>query len=434
VSIFFICGKPGGGKSYLGVKQICEELKDEKSTRYIVTNISLKLPELAEWCHKNCSHEVNLQDRIRILDEAQTGEFWKFEPNRVWDERKKFHTGEGKNRREYDVPNFDGRGERGTLYVIDEVHVHFGAREWQQTGTDCTWFLTQHRKLGCDVIFITQHPEQTDKALRRLAQEYMTVRNLSREPVMGFRAGNLFRYIRSLNSPNTPNAAPFESGFVKLRPEEYGQLYDTTAGVGIAGRVAPRQEKRGRSLWWLVIPVVAILAVMWNMKSIVAFISRHGARMVNSGINGVMTNSGIHFSGKGTNQAANLFSVAKPQLRTVIDTAAPVAAAPIQKTQGTTNSLDLPPTIVRFEMVVRGKGPEWIAVLNNGKVICSETEALWRYSAFGIWQGTNFYVFQRYLDKPDPRVYYTPVATNPVDSVEMPPSAETKSNKLQERP
>ena len=43
--------------------------------------------------------------------------------------------------------------------------------------------------MKCDVCMVTQHVDQCDKALRRLAQEYMTVRNLSREPVMGFRLG-----------------------------------------------------------------------------------------------------------------------------------------------------------------------------------------------------------------------------------------------------
>jgi hypothetical protein len=41
MSIFYICGKPGGGKSYLGVRQIVEELGVAISDRYIVTNIEL---------------------------------------------------------------------------------------------------------------------------------------------------------------------------------------------------------------------------------------------------------------------------------------------------------------------------------------------------------------------------------------------------------
>jgi hypothetical protein len=254
MSIFYIAGKPGGGKSYLAVFQICEELKSGKG-RYIVTNIALNLPELAVWCHENIKDEVNLSERVRVLDDSEAGEFWLYEPHKKYDQRREIKVG----KRVIEVPDFSERGSPGCLYVIDEVHNYFGAREWQATGSDCTWFLSQHRKMGCDVVLVTQHPDQTDKALRRLAQEYMTVRNLSREPIFGFRIANFFRYIRSLNSPTSPNPGAFDSGFIRLKPEVYGKLYDTMAGVGIAGRVSPTFEKRGIHWAWLLAPVVGVL-------------------------------------------------------------------------------------------------------------------------------------------------------------------------------
>jgi hypothetical protein len=71
-----------------------------------------------------------------------------------------------------------------------------------------------------------------------------------------------FRYVRTLNSPQSPNPAAFESGFVSLNVEEIGKLYDTTAGVGIAGRVAPPTvQKRGRHVAWLLVPIVIVLAL-----------------------------------------------------------------------------------------------------------------------------------------------------------------------------
>jgi len=254
MSIFYIAGKPGGGKSYLAVFQICEELKSGKG-RNIVTNIALNLPELAAWCHENIKDEVSLSERIRVLDDSEAGEFWLYEPHKKYDRRREIKVG----KRVIEVPDFSERGSPGCLYVIDEVHNYFGAREWQATGSDCTWFLSQHRKMGCDVVLVTQHPDQTDKALRRLAQEYMTVRNLSREPIFGFRIANFFRYIRSLNSPTSPNPGAFDSGFIRLKPEVYGKLYDTMAGVGIAGRVSPTVEKRGLHWAWLLAPVVGVL-------------------------------------------------------------------------------------------------------------------------------------------------------------------------------
>jgi hypothetical protein len=296
MSIFYICGKPGGGKSYLGVRQIVEELGIATSDRYIVTNIELMFgdretveestlpwawrhfgwvlrrlgrvpPEttrkktlkgLATYCHEHFKHEVNLRERIRILDDSESGEFWLYEPGRKFEKRKQIKVG----RHERDVPDFEDRAERGCLYVIDECHNYFPAREWQLTGNDATFFLSQHRKLNCDVILITQHSEQCDKALRRLAQEYMTVRNLSREPFLGFNLASWFgefRFLRMLNSPQSGNPCVFESGFVSLNTEEIGALYDTMQGVGIAGRVVAKREQRGRSLWWLLVPISIVV-------------------------------------------------------------------------------------------------------------------------------------------------------------------------------
>jgi hypothetical protein len=300
MSVFYICGKPGGGKTYIGVKQICEELADPKSNRFIVTNIALKMPELAEWCHKHCRHEVNLAERVRILDDVETGEFWLYEPGREFQGRREIKM----RRRTMDVPDFEDRAERGCLYVIDEVHVYFGARDWQATGGDATFFLSQHRKLNCDVVMITQHPEQTDKALRRLAQEYMSVRNLLREPILGFNLGTLFgafRYVRTLNSPQSPNPAAFESGFVSLNPEEIGKLYDTTAGVGIAGRVAPPSSpKRGRHVAWLLLPI-----------GIVACLGIYGFKHIDT-INKWLAHSMAHLFFHASDAVVPSISVARP--------------------------------------------------------------------------------------------------------------------------
>jgi hypothetical protein len=277
MSIFYITGKPRGGKTYLAVEAIYKELCDPNSKRFIVTNIVLNLSKIAEWLVKDgIKHEVNLKRRVRVLTDQETGEFWCFEPGWEFKNRKKIKV----NRRgtEIEVPDFtyaDGsaRGDTskdnpGTLYVVDEVHIFFPSRAWQRTGEDCTYFLSQHGKMKCDVCMVTQHVDQCDKALRRLAQEYMTVRNLSREPVMGFRLGSLFRFNRMLNSPTSANPYVFDSGFKSMDFVKFGSMYDTSAGVGITGSMVPNVEKRGRSLWWLVIPAVAFVMFWLNFMKI----------------------------------------------------------------------------------------------------------------------------------------------------------------------
>jgi hypothetical protein len=270
MSEFFIVGKPRGGKSYLGVKYIYETLLASKGAvlRPIVTNIRLNLPAIAASLKADLKLEYtpDLASRVRILDDAETGEFWLYTVGREFMERKEIKM----RKWQFNVPDFKDRGDQGCLYVIDEIHVFFPAvmslgkgKEEMQLEDDVRFFLTQHGKMNIDIICITQHPEQVSKMFRRLAQEYMHVRNLSREPIFGFRIGNLFRYSRSLNSPGSLNPCVFDSGFHTMDFKKYGAMYDTTQGVGIAGSIIHEPEKRGRHLGWLIPGVAVLVWVLW---------------------------------------------------------------------------------------------------------------------------------------------------------------------------
>jgi len=446
MSVFFITGKPRGGKSLTAVKDIVSEFMNPASTRFVVTNIRLfmedrqitefvpcplwwklfgwflclvmqkpacgvverTVPGLVSYIHKHAKHEVDFKSRLRILEDDEAGEFWLYEPGKEYFKRKTIKV----NRRsgELDVPDFEDRGQEekgnmGTKYVIDEVHVYFPSREWQKTGADCTYFLSQHGKLKCDVTLITQHVDQCDKALRRLAQEYMTVRNLSREPVLGFRVGNFFRYIRTLGSPTNPNTAVFESGFIPL-DEDLRWLYDTTQGVGIVGGLIPAQERRGRSLWWLAIPVVLFLVLCLNVKSLTQWAVRTASRMTQSGIASVMQT--------GSKVASNSIPRLPPSTNkrvagTVTDggsaaltgvaalTSAPAGRAPEAPSVAvpvnvshTTNAQIL---IRSFEYYGRGKGSQWRAVISTGEVLTSRTHYLQSIDAFGVMLSGHYYPF-----------------------------------------
>ena len=190
MSIFYITGKPRGGKSYLAVEALYKELLDVTSGRNVVTNIPLMWndreimvkvrPRLSDWIVWICfgvffakarpvieerlkivrgiaswlqtdSPGIDVsaaRRRVRVLNDEETGEFWCYEPGWEFANRKKIKV----NRRgtEIEVPDFsyaDGlaRGDTtkdnpGTFYVIDEVHIFFPSRAWQRTGEDCTFF------------------------------------------------------------------------------------------------------------------------------------------------------------------------------------------------------------------------------------------------------------------------------------------------------
>jgi hypothetical protein len=264
MSCFFITGKPRGGKTFLGVKAIYEFLLNPKEQRPIVTNIGLYLDVMAEQLKVDQKLEFrpDLANRVRLLADDEVAKFWEFDVGREYHERRQMALGTWMA----NVPDFKDRGKFGCIYVIDEIHIYWPAQFGRMVNDDdLRFFLTQHGKMNIDVIFITQHPEQTSKVIRRLAQEYMNVRNLSREPYMGFRVGNMFRYVRSLNSPTSTNPASFESGFVSMDFKKFGAMYDTTKGVGIAGTVVSAPVTRGRHLAWLIIPAVLFLVGIWSL-------------------------------------------------------------------------------------------------------------------------------------------------------------------------
>lgn len=58
--------------------------------------------------------------------------------------------------------------ENQTLIVVDECSIIWNAREWQSNKNRMDWlkFFTQHRKLGYNMIVISQNDRQVDKQIR----------------------------------------------------------------------------------------------------------------------------------------------------------------------------------------------------------------------------------------------------------------------------
>lgn len=258
--IHFISGNPGGGKSYYALRQIIFELEHTK--RGIVTNLAINLEAMAQWIHDNDKDigDVHLSERIRFLNEGEAGKFYRY---RVQKEPLPMVKKEGL---EYEVPDYEAAKDEGVLYVIDEVHTYFGAREWFKTGTVVIWYQTQHRKLGDDVILISQHPEQVDKAMRRLAQDWTYLRNLGQEKTLGFVAPGWLRrstYLKMKTGNDGQRAQ--ETGMLKLDVEGLCQLYDTNAGVGITARVDAKKESKVRGMrpWMAPVLIIGGLILAW---------------------------------------------------------------------------------------------------------------------------------------------------------------------------
>lgn len=253
--IHCVSGRPGGGKSLYGMRLLVDELR--RGNRAVFTNLPVKLGPLAEYL--SAQGVVGI-DRVNLLDDGtQTRWFWRYRPEgkiQGVDDPKEWTGGKR--------PDFS-LAKQGVLYIIDEVHLFFGSREWAETGKEAIFYLSQHRKLGDDVVIITQHVEHVDKQFRNLAQDFTYLRNLASEQWFGFRG--LSRFVRStyLRPANSEHVKPSEVGTFTLDVVGLASCYDTAAGVSVlsASGADKGKKKRGLPPWLalLAIPLFILLIV-----------------------------------------------------------------------------------------------------------------------------------------------------------------------------
>jgi hypothetical protein len=276
MAVEFITGRPGGGKSLLAVRMIVEEL--EFGNRFIATNISLRLPELAEWCNRNSRMSGNLVERVRILTAEETLGFWLHPAPGVDMDPKKKIKWESPEGAVLQVPDLSGYPKRGTLFIIDEAHVMFSSRTYYKYSSgDGFYYLSQHEKFGHSVMLVTQHCENVDKQFRSVTQCYTEVRNGYRDrwPILG----GLIKARPGFTSQETPNAPCSANNMVtytrrwKIDVAKTCSFYDTTAGVGVVSAAGQRAEhgRKGLGLpWYSVIVAAALLGVaLWYIPDAV---------------------------------------------------------------------------------------------------------------------------------------------------------------------
>lgn len=254
MSVQFIGGKPGGGKSLLATRIILDELR--RTNRYIITNLPLKLGEIADyfreqgwsWEHEGVT-DVWLRNRICILTEEELPEFYRY--------RFPGCTPLAMTANKHGIPehaDYEALKKlpdyRPCLIVLDEVHIAFNSRRWQDTGPGVMYYLSQHRKLGDDVVLISQSIQNVDKQMRSVAQDFTYVRNLSKEQHGLFRLPSLFLKRVYLELPTGANVKAVQTNTFKLDVTGVARCYDTAAGVGVVGASGADTKERKRGLHW----------------------------------------------------------------------------------------------------------------------------------------------------------------------------------------
>lgn len=268
MSIHAISGKPGGGKTMYSVKLILHELL--YGNRVIITNVGLLPGEINAYLQREYpSKSINLFERLILIDEEQMGVFFTIRPpgsrGAVMLTKEQWQQGK--------MPDYTGVTDRGVMYVLDEIHIKFNARAWMQTGQDVLYYLSQHRKLGDTVIWITQAINNVDKQFRSVTQDYTFIRNLAKERMSKFHLPSIF-INQTYTSPPTDNSKPMESGSFRMDVKGLAALYDTAKGVGIHGMAgADKNEKKKGLPWWVAIAGLLLIVIL-GFKFIPGLVAR----------------------------------------------------------------------------------------------------------------------------------------------------------------
>jgi hypothetical protein len=172
-------------------------------------------------------------------------------------------------------PDYTVVKDHGVFFVLDEVHIAFNARAWALTGAEVLYYLSQHRKLGDDVICITQSVANVDKQFRSVAQDFTYIRNLGKESFGHFRLP--MRFIRKTYAqpPSGDKSEPMEMGSFALDVNGLASCYDTAKGVGIHGRAGADTKHRKKGIHWLWFVIGLPVLLFGGMHYIPPLIAKH---------------------------------------------------------------------------------------------------------------------------------------------------------------
>lgn len=207
MTLSLVVGAPGAGKSYYAVRAISQGLQAGK---VVATNVAL---------HPDAEARIAGANPVRYLIPGR---------RRRLAERYAASLFVGEDLRELFALRLHGQGEGRGLMVLDEAHNWMNARAWRdQDRMEIVRFFTQHRKLGWDVLLITQDELNIDRQVRSLFEYIVRLRNLRNAKVLGIPVVpfNLFLAVWAWNA--TSAAVVKREAYRLHKPT--ARLYDTMA-------------------------------------------------------------------------------------------------------------------------------------------------------------------------------------------------------------
>jgi len=176
-AIFALTGKPGAGKSYFATRCIIAEIA-KGNNRTIVTNVPINRKKLREYVKK----DFNLYDLETFTD------------NRFFFSNRGHYNLTIDNASEnLDFGEVLQKDDEGVLYIIDEAHLYFNARNWKHMMGATLSYITFIRHIGDTCIYMCQKFSDIDSQFRGKTQAFHLLRNLDKERFGMFKRGSGFR-------------------------------------------------------------------------------------------------------------------------------------------------------------------------------------------------------------------------------------------------
>ena len=166
MSIELYTGFVGSGKSFTATKEACNIVDSSFNNKYVIANFPIspknkifhrfrkegkKTAKMSRWIYKS-NEELN----VNFLVKKSLEKGW-------------------------------NKKESSCLLIFDEASIPFNSRSYNKSDRmDWIKFLTQSRKFGYDVIFITQDSRMLDKQIRALCEYEVVHKKLNNMPFFSF--------------------------------------------------------------------------------------------------------------------------------------------------------------------------------------------------------------------------------------------------------
>ena len=164
----------------------------------------------------------------------------------------------------------------GHLVITDEAWNYWPARGWAGTAQGILYYFSMVRRFGDDNWLVSQRFDDCDSILIDRCQDFHALKNLGRLRFGRFKQPPVYRVSIFQHRP-TKSSEPDHKTHFTLDKEGLAQCYDTSGGVGVAGRGSADVDRKTPGLPMWLIPVAG-LAVIWA----VLYFGRMGLQWVHN--------------------------------------------------------------------------------------------------------------------------------------------------------